>query len=133
MSKSYNYNYLTIFFLLTLIFFAFNFYKKEKNVYFDDEDIGRNERSTPRTFVLPSTPAVALIQEKKLMLWENEFFVKNCMLRLYDLGYKFKNFENMDDISIFISVLRFQKKNGLDLTGNFNKETSIKIGCNNHE
>lgn len=26
-------------------------------------DKGRNERSTPRTFILPATPAVALIQE----------------------------------------------------------------------
>ena len=31
----------------------------------NNSDQGRNERSTPRSFILPASPAVAIIQEKK--------------------------------------------------------------------
>ena len=34
-------------------------------VRYNGNDKGRNERSTPRTFILPATPSVALVQEKK--------------------------------------------------------------------
>ena len=52
--------------MLTILSFGFNYFFDERKFFFEDEkDIGRNERSTPRTFVLPATPAVALIQEKK--------------------------------------------------------------------
>jgi len=124
------YNSLTALFILTIFLFTLNFLKEEKKIYYDGEqNFGRNERSTPRTFVLPATPAVAFIQEKKKELWRNEFIIKKCMLRLYDLGYELNNFENMDDISIFIAIIRYQKLNNLVVTGKFNVLTSKKLGC----
>ena len=122
--------YFTALFITTLILFSFNFFKEEKKIYSNEEnDLSRNERSTPRTFILPATPAVALIQEKKKKLWKKEFIMKKCMLRLHDLNYKINNFENMDDISVFIAILRFQKLNSLNITGEINVETSKKLGC----
>ena len=53
--------------LLTILFIFFVLIPKQVNHQKSDItlDTGRNERSTPRSFVLPSTPAVADIQVEK--------------------------------------------------------------------
>lgn len=94
-----------------------------------NNDKGRNERSTPRSFILPATPAVALRQEKKLLLRENELRIKHCMLKLYDLGYKIMSFEDIFDIHIYIALMDFQMLNLLPKTGKFDKQTVKLLGC----
>ena len=53
-----------------------------------DSKTGRNERSTPRTFILPATPAIADEQERRLVLMSKKEQIQKCMLKLYDLGFK---------------------------------------------
>lgn len=94
-------------------------------------DKGRNERSTPRSFILPATPAVAIRQEEKLLLRSNELQIKYCMLKLHDLGYKIMNFEDIFDIHIFIALIDFQSRNLLPNTGKLNDRTVELLGCGN--
>lgn len=92
-------------------------------------DKGRNERSTPRSFILPATPAVAIRQEQKLELQANELQIKHCMLKLYDLGYPIMSFEDIFDIHIFIALMDFQTRNLLPKTGELDMKTTELLGC----
>jgi hypothetical protein len=94
-----------------------------------NNDKGRNERSTPRSFILPATPAVAIRQEQKLRTRSNELQVRHCMLKLYDLGYMIMNFEDIFDIHIFIALMDFQSRNSLPKTGMLDDLTIKLLGC----
>jgi len=96
---------------------------------YNGNDEGRNERSSPRSFILPSTPAVALVQEKKISMREQEFQIKYCMLKLHDLGYTIRGFEDIFDIKIFTALLDYQKMKGLNITGEFESKTISSLGC----
>ena len=93
-------------------------------------DKGRNERSTPRSFVLPATPAVALLQERKHERIENEVQIKFCMLALYDLGYTIMDFEDVFDIQIQVALIEYQIEERLVITGEFDSETKDRLECN---
>ena len=59
-------------FVLTIASYALsslysNEYTKDRAI----SDAGRNEGSTPRSFILPATPAVALIQEERVLVVES--------------------------------------------------------------
>ena len=101
--------------------------KSDENIKTNDK--GRNERSTPRSFILPATPAVAIRQEKKLLLRGNELQIKHCTLKLYDLGYKIMNFEDIFDIHISIALMDFQTRNLLPKTGHLDEKTVNLLGC----
>jgi hypothetical protein len=90
---------------------------------------GRNENSTPRTFVLPATPAVAGQQERLQKLIDNEPTIKRCMLALFDEGYPIGNIEAIDNIHLFVSLIRFQRTSQIDVTGEFDFQTTDKLGC----
>ena len=92
-------------------------------------DKGRNERSTPRSFILPATPAVAIRQENKMLLRANELQIKYCMLKLNDLGYKIMSFEDIFDIYISIALMDFQEHNLLLKTGKLDEQTVKLLGC----
>ena len=93
------------------------------------DDKGRNERSTPRSFILPATPAVAIRQENKMLLRANELQIKYCMLKLNDLGYKIMSFEDIFDIYISIALMDFQEHNLLPKTGKLDEQTVKLLGC----
>ena len=92
---------------------------------------GRNENSTPRTFVLPATPAVAGEQERLQRLLENEPLRKRCMLALHDLGYFIGNIEAIDNIDAVVATIRFQRAKNLSVSGDFDPDTSTRLGCSN--
>ena len=58
--------------ILTVLFFIVSFYLNEDvdGSSSIELDKGRNEYSTPRSFILPSTAAVAILQEEKRVLYE---------------------------------------------------------------
>jgi len=93
-------------------------------------DPGRNEGSTPRTFILPATPAVAKEQERKqvALLRKNE--IQKCMLKLYDQGLlNISNFDDIFDFKITLGIIKYQKQNQLHVSGEFNMETKSHLGC----
>ena len=101
-------------------------FKKPNNSVLDE---GRNERSTPRTFVLPANTAVAYEQEKKFKNnMMREINIK-CGLALHDKGYEISNIEAIYSHRVFSQTLRYQYKNNLQPTGSFNMETRKSLEC----
>lgn len=119
----------TLICLVTLVFFGISQFSEERKFLYEGSDKGRNERSTPRSFILPATPAVALEQERKRIVSEYEVQIKYCMLKLHDLGYRIINFEDIFDIHIMLAIMDFQKKNGLEVSGEFDVKTIENLGC----
>jgi hypothetical protein len=119
----------TLICLVTLVFFGISQFSIEREFLYEGSDKGRNERSTPRSFILPATPAVALEQERKRIVREHEVQIKYCMLKLHDLGYRIINFEDIFDIHIMLAIMDFQKKNGLEVLGEFDVKTIGSLGC----
>lgn len=133
-------NVTALLFILTILFTATILFVIDSGRYqlvnssagnLKTNDKGRNERSTPRSFILPATPAVAIRQEEKLFLRGNELQIKYCMLKLYDLGYKIMNFEDIFDIHISIALIDFQSRNLLPKTGKLDERTVKLLGCGN--
>jgi len=118
---------ITIGFLL----FYYQVQNQNKILYKIENDPGRNERSTPRTFVLPATPAVAEEQERKQILLSRKPQIQKCMFKLYDLGYKdLGSFDDIFDIKITIALINYQRANNLKVSGKFDLETTTTLGCN---
>lgn len=115
--------------VVTMVIYGFSQFSKEKQFLYEGSDKGRNERSTPRSFVLPATPAVALEQERKRIVREHEVQIKYCMLKLHDLGYRIINLEDIFDIHIMLAIMDFQKKNGIEVSGEFDVKTIGNLGC----
>ena len=84
---------------LTVLFLSPVFTIKKNQLFVLKNDLGRNEGSTPRTFVLPATPAVAREQERKKELLLRKEEIQNCMVKLYDKG--FRNLGSFDDFFSF--------------------------------
>ena len=77
----------TVFCLVTFIFFGLSQLSTERKLLYEGSDKGRNERSTPRSFILPATPAVALEQERKKIV-SASFVLKLLLLKTRSLRKK---------------------------------------------
>jgi len=102
-----------------------NFIKPE--VFQGDE--GRNENSTPRTFILPANPAVAAEQERKLSLEKNREQIQRCVIALVDKGRKFSNVEKITSDDVIFETLRYQFAVNIDPTGEFDEITRKNLSC----
>jgi len=115
---------------LTVLFLSPVFTIKKNQLFVLKNDLGRNEGSTPRTFVLPATPAVAREQERKKGLLLRKEEIQNCMVKLYDKG--FRNLGSFDDFFSFKitqSIIEYQTKENIIVSGEFDKQTKLKLGC----
>jgi hypothetical protein len=123
--------FVTLLCLVTLTPFTFLWVAQknfiEPDVFQGDE--GRNENSTPRTFILPATPAVAAEQERKLALEGHRKQIQGCIIALVDRGRKFSNVEKITSDDVFFETLRFQFVTNLDPTGEFDKNTRESLSC----
>jgi len=89
---------------------------------------GRNNSSTPPTFVLPATPAVAQIQERRKALDSDEIIF--CAVRLNDLGYmNFSLNRNIDNIYLTVELLKYQNSRNIPMSGEFDKKTKELLMC----
>jgi hypothetical protein len=124
-------------YIFTLIYFvvcapfAFLWYHEESFVRPQSliVDEGRNERSTPRTFVLPANTAVAFEQAKKLEVSTPLKEAQKCLLRLHDLGFAIFNVEATASHRAFSQTLRYQHRNGLQPSGQFDPATRKNLEC----
>ena len=105
------------------------FYPNKPNFDFSRlEAGGRNNSSTPPTFVLPATPAVAEIQERRNTLDSDEIIF--CAVRLYDHG--FNNFSlnrSIDNIYLTVELLKYQNNRNLPMSGEFDQKTKESLNC----
>lgn len=87
----------------------------------------RNENSTPRSFILPATPAIAFEQERAD--YGKNSTEMDCLYSLSASGYDVGK-EGIAGNAKFVSALfKFQKENNLQATGKLNKETMSALHC----
>ncbi len=122
--------------ILYLIVIASFFSMEEKNYKINNNFVNnyesdkRNERSTPRSFVLPSSPAIISIEEKRNNFKDDSYkSVIQCKLVLFDKGFFNGNIENINDAKQIEAIILFQKNNELEVNGEFDKSTKLKLGC----
>lgn len=95
----------------------------------DESDPERNEQSTPRSFILPATPAVAIEQEQRAIEQNNGLSSGKCISRLRDIGYQIDDMDVSFNATYIKAVIEYQKINKLKITGVPNAETRKKLGC----
>jgi hypothetical protein len=94
-----------------------------------EEDPERNERSTPRSFILPSTPAVALEQEHRKKFPRIRDAYDRCLSKLIFLGYDIDDVDSTFNAKLIQAIIEFQIKNSINVTGDLDVNTKNKIGC----
>lgn len=125
--------YITVITIIQLVFVIFFIFKLSN---FDDlvfspirnDDSQRNERSTPREFLLPATPAVAAIQEERRKQ-KNRSEIVVCLSILDKKGYDVFDLENEMAANSKASIYKYQTSNKLKTDGMLNKETKKSLGC----
>jgi hypothetical protein len=121
----------TLLYLVTSSPFVF-LWLAENNFKYPDVvqvDKGRNENSTPRTFILPANVAVAVEQERKLDIEKKRKNIQHCVISLIDKGYEILNVEKITSDDVFFEVLRYQFDVNLIPTGDFNEITRKRLSC----
>ncbi len=96
----------------------------------DENDSDRNENSTPRSFVLPATPAVAEEQERRKAELLKGIHADKCLSKLKDLGHPIDDFDISFNAKFVEAILNFQEKMKLNKTGKLDIDTRIKLRCN---
>lgn len=95
----------------------------------EERDTERNERSTPRSFVLPATPAVALVQEKMKSSGANQIRLSRCVSVLRTLGYKIDGDDSVLDAKVVEAIYTFQTERHLPATGKVDESTMRVLKC----
>jgi len=133
MKKKLKYlNFVTLFCLTTIgvIFFIFLIESPDTLYNVLDDQSGRNERSTPRSFVLPATPAVVEEQERRIKLSLRKNEIEKCMLKLYDSGFDdFDDFDDLSNFKITLSIIKYQLAQKIRVSGEFDSRTKRTLRC----
>lgn len=93
------------------------------------EDPGRNERSTPREFILPATSAVARAQENKHKLKLQGVDIGKCLAIIRSKGFSLMSDEIIRNVELKRAIMIVQKEIDMTQTGNLDFEFATKLGC----
>ncbi len=96
----------------------------------EERGTGRNERSTPRSFVLPATPGVAFAQESLKATGVYSRQVSKCVSMLRTLGYQIDGDENLLNAKVVEAIYIFQSDRNLPTTGKADELTMRALKCN---
>lgn len=120
----------TIFFLISSLsiykgFYVANFHQSAM----DESDVNRNENSTPRSFILPATPAVTMEQERKKQdkLSDSEF--NKCVSILASKGYVVDEIDFNYNAKLIENLLAYQNNLNLIRSGRLDPVTRKSLGC----
>jgi hypothetical protein len=121
----------TFVFLVTLVALAFTAVSRSpvRDSRADEDEAQRNERSTPRSFILPATPAVAEEQEQQVREAKEGVDVFGCLEKLRLLGYGADNTPPALRATNLEAIFRFQKEHGLTPNARLDRETVRLLKC----
>ncbi len=88
----------------------------------------RNERSTPREFVLPATPAVAEIAEEREGRTP-EVVMVGCLVTLARLERRVYLSESAKSAANRAVIFEFQRDSGLPTNGSLDSATRATLAC----
>ena len=92
------------------------------------EDSPRNERSTPRDFLLPVSPAVSDIQDNRINDIMNAETIY-CLSVLNNKGYEVNDLTDLGNANSIAMIFKFQVDSGIEPNGLLDSKTKTKIGC----
>jgi len=95
----------------------------------DQSEAQRNERSTPRSFILPATPAVADEQEEQMRESKEGIDLFHCLGELRALGYGADDRPPALRARNLDALFRFQKDRGMVPTARLDRETVRLLKC----
>lgn len=93
---------------------------------------GRNERSTPPTFILPATPAVTREQELRLREHSDKKLVAmltKCSAELISRGYDVGDEMVTFNAKLIEAIYLFQQRSALTASGRLTDQTRKALGC----
>ena len=105
------------------------FFNDPRYAIADESDPERNDQSTPRSFILPATPAVAIEQENRAAELRSGLSTEKCISKLQDLGYQIDDMDTSFNATYIKAIIEFQKSNGMLITGSADSQTRAKLGC----
>lgn len=91
--------------------------------------IDRNERSTPRSFILPATPAVAFEQEAQMTDMAQQFQLAKCTRALIILGHQLEDRKSVLNAKLVEAVYAYQAAHSLPTTGRLDQQTMEMLKC----
>jgi hypothetical protein len=89
----------------------------------------RNERSTPRSFILPATPGVAFEQERRRSDTTNRNQLTKCIGMLRGRGFQVGQNDALLNAKLVEALYTFQIKHGLSASGQLDTTTMQKLEC----
>jgi hypothetical protein len=95
----------------------------------DGRDGNRNERSTPRSFVLPASPAVAIAEEDETHAGIDSQRIGRCVAALRVLGYQIDGDESQRNAKVVEAFYIFQSDRHLPATGRPDELTMKALKC----
>jgi Putative peptidoglycan binding domain len=127
----------TVLAILTAIFItvgmlsAYKIITKQHLIYEDEDetDVDRNEQSTPRSFVLPATPAVTVAQENKQIQISKGLDSDKCLIKLKDLGFPIDDLDSSFNAKYIEAIIKFQEGKRIPVTGQIDQVTRKNLGC----
>lgn len=135
--NGFRYTWLLSLMVLVLAGFVAMYWFKAQNAPSDaaatvaDSD-GRNDRSTPPTFILPATPAVAREQELRLRERGNKKLaavLNRCAAELVVRGYNVGDEMISFNAKLVEAIFTFQESHGLAPTGRLDQRTMRTLAC----
>lgn len=93
---------------------------------------GRNDRSTPPTFILPATPAVAREQELRSREHSDKKLVATltkCSAELISRGYDVGDEMVTFNAKLVEAIYVFQQRSALTANGKLTAQTRKALGC----
>lgn len=103
--------------------------QKRDDQGFADSAEDRNEQSTPRSFVLPATPMVAIMNEQEAQAGADVVAMRRCIQALHAAGYAIEQLDTRFNAELIEAVYRFQHQFRLAETGVLDAVTKEKLGC----
>ncbi len=117
-------------FVLSLVVYQVVKLGSDEYKIFLDQNSARNENSTPRSFILPATPAIAHEQERRKAVLIRTDEIKKCILALDRKGYAIQHtLKDLLNIHIKVALIEYQRKNNLEVTAEFDRTTMQKLEC----
>ena len=95
----------------------------------DSPDAERNERSTPRSFILPATPAVAFEQERRRSDKVRLAQTAKCLGMLRSRGFHVGEVGTLLNAKLVEALYRFQIDHGLLASGQLDEATMKGLKC----
>ena len=96
----------------------------------EERNAERNERSTPRSFILPATPGVAFEQERQRSNKVRQAQIAKCLGMLRSRGFHVDDNRTLLNAKLVEAIYTFQIDQELPASGQLDEATMRNLKCN---